>query len=130
MVRSKPGAKVKHSTLQRPIMHTLELSINEMAIQIDWEAFDSLGKIDVTVAITDDSGSARAFVPAVDFAQICREFFKANFTTLMGEDGQFFHMSVWECESKANLLGFCIYNIEDDPAKDSCLFCHEPLERK
>ena len=29
-----------------------------------------------------------------------------------------------------NMLGVCIYDDAEDPEHDSCVFCHEPLERK
>lgn len=34
----------------------------------------------------------------------------------------------WECEKSP--IDYCAYNIEDDPACDDCLFCHQPDERK
>lgn len=34
----------------------------------------------------------------------------------------------WDCEESPT--NKCIYNIENDPVRDSCLFCGEPDERK
>jgi hypothetical protein len=34
----------------------------------------------------------------------------------------------WEC--KESPLGFCVYNPEEDPCHDDCLYCHDPEERK
>lgn len=36
--------------------------------------------------------------------------------------------SAWECEDSD--VGFCVYNSEEDPCRDSCLVCGEPYERK
>lgn len=37
----------------------------------------------------------------------------------------------WECEDVLrNVYGFCIYNDDEDPCHDNCLFCHHPEERK
>lgn len=33
----------------------------------------------------------------------------------------------WGCTGG---LGICVYNLDDDPSQDDCLFCHEPRERK
>ena len=38
-----------------------------------------------------------------------------------------FEMSDWDCPGP---LGKCVYNTEEDPAMDNCLFCHQPYERK
>ena len=37
------------------------------------------------------------------------------------------HM-MWDCDSSPFL--FCAYNVVKDPAKDQCIFCGEPEERK
>ena len=34
----------------------------------------------------------------------------------------------WKC--KENALGYCVYDIVEDPTHDDCIFCHEPEERK
>jgi hypothetical protein len=34
----------------------------------------------------------------------------------------------WECETSP--IGYCVYDDEDDPVHDDCLFCHDPEERK
>lgn len=34
----------------------------------------------------------------------------------------------WKCP--AGPVGYCVYDIIADPARDDCLFCHEPEERK
>lgn len=37
----------------------------------------------------------------------------------------------WECEGEPpSPTGFCIYDDENDPPLDFCLFCGEPDERK
>lgn len=36
----------------------------------------------------------------------------------------------WECESKSNPIGICVYNHKEDSCHDSCLYCGEPDERK
>lgn len=39
--------------------------------------------------------------------------------------------SGWECtDVMRNVYGFCIYDDDEDPCHDNCLFCHEPEERK
>jgi hypothetical protein len=38
-----------------------------------------------------------------------------------------FEMSDWDCDGP---LGKCVYNTEEDPAMDQCLFCGLPYERK
>lgn len=54
--------------------------------------------------------------------------------------GQVTH-SWWECPdpndktpyldpNKPNPIGFCVYDIENDPCEDSCLYCGNPYERK
>ena len=34
----------------------------------------------------------------------------------------------WKCESSPT--GSCLYDREQDPAQDHCVFCHNPYERK
>ena len=34
----------------------------------------------------------------------------------------------WECETSP--IGVCVYDSEEDPCWDSCIFCGEPDERK
>ena len=34
----------------------------------------------------------------------------------------------WECEKSP--FGWCVYNIDIDPAEDQCIYCGEPLERE
>ena len=36
--------------------------------------------------------------------------------------------TLWDCKSSPFL--FCAYNVVEDPAKDQCIFCGEPEERK
>lgn len=36
---------------------------------------------------------------------------------------------IWVCE-KGSPTGHCVYDNENDPANDSCLYCHQPRERK
>ena len=36
--------------------------------------------------------------------------------------------TMWDCELSPFL--FCAYNVVEDPAKDQCIFCGEPEERK
>jgi len=37
----------------------------------------------------------------------------------------------WTCpDVERNVYGFCIYDDDEDPCHDNCLFCHEPEERK
>ena len=38
--------------------------------------------------------------------------------------------SGWDCPDVRNVYGFCIYNEDEDPCHDNCLFCHHPEERK
>jgi hypothetical protein len=35
---------------------------------------------------------------------------------------------IWECSDSP--CGYCVYDYIDDPAYDTCLFCHQPEERK
>lgn len=37
---------------------------------------------------------------------------------------------MWDCEDERNPVGFCVYDTQDDPPLDHCLFCGEPYERK
>lgn len=39
-----------------------------------------------------------------------------------------YEIGAWECESSP--IGVCLYNRDDDPCFDYCLFCEEPDERK
>jgi len=34
----------------------------------------------------------------------------------------------WECEK--NPFGWCMYDVDEDPVMDNCIFCGEPYERK
>ena len=34
----------------------------------------------------------------------------------------------WDCEKSP--VGKCVYDFYQDPCRDSCLFCHDPEERK
>ena len=45
-------------------------------------------------------------------------------------DDYFYDAGGWECESEENPLPCCVYDEENDPAYDDCLFCHQPWERK
>jgi len=36
----------------------------------------------------------------------------------------------WECDNRDNLVGTCVYDDDEDPLHDDCLFCHAPEERK
>ena len=36
--------------------------------------------------------------------------------------------TLWDCKSSPFL--FCAYNVVEDPAKDQCIFCGQPEERK
>lgn len=36
--------------------------------------------------------------------------------------------SGWDCPTSP--IGTCIYNREQDPSMDYCIFCEDPLERK
>ncbi|WP_286346884.1 A1S_2505 family phage non-structural protein [Frondihabitans sucicola] len=36
--------------------------------------------------------------------------------------------TTWQCPGVAE--GICVYDTDTDPARDCCVFCHEPLERK
>lgn len=36
----------------------------------------------------------------------------------------------WRCTDLTNPVGFCVYDDEQDPANDECLFCGDPEERK
>lgn len=38
-------------------------------------------------------------------------------------------MGSWDCEP-SNPLGVCVYDDENDPCNDFCLFCGHPDERK
>ncbi len=47
----------------------------------------------------------------------------------LGEgEGQWHIVGGWDCEKSP--IGLCIYNPFKDPAKDSCIFCGGPHERK
>ena len=35
---------------------------------------------------------------------------------------------MWECADSP--IGVCIYDVLDDPARDHCIFCGQPEERK
>ena len=36
----------------------------------------------------------------------------------------------WTCGADENPLPLCVYDERDDPCMDTCLFCHDPFERK
>lgn len=38
--------------------------------------------------------------------------------------------SNWNCEGVDNPVGVCVYDDENDPDHDSCIFCNDPSERK
>lgn len=48
----------------------------------------------------------------------------------LGEDEGQFHRVVinWNCDESP--VGLCVYNLTVDPAKDDCIYCHQPYERK
>ncbi len=47
----------------------------------------------------------------------------------LGEgEGQFHWVSYWDC--KKSPVELCVYNPSLDRAKDNCIFCGEPNERK
>ncbi len=35
---------------------------------------------------------------------------------------------MWDCSESP--IGVCAYDEDDDPARDNCVFCHDPEERK
>ena len=37
---------------------------------------------------------------------------------------------MWSCEASSNPLETCVYDKQNDPCMDSCLFCEKPYERK
>jgi hypothetical protein len=37
-------------------------------------------------------------------------------------------MGYWKCRKSP--VGHCVYDIEDDPEQDSCIYCGDPDERK
>lgn len=36
----------------------------------------------------------------------------------------------WECASGDNLIDVCLYDLENDPCRDECIYCGKPVERK
>ena len=49
----------------------------------------------------------------------------------MDKDALSYRVGGWECESpEENPFPLCVYNHEEDPCLDDCLFCHQPYERK
>lgn len=47
----------------------------------------------------------------------------------LGEDeGQWHTVGEWDCEKSP--VGLCVYHFIEDPAKDNCIFCGNPQERK
>jgi len=45
------------------------------------------------------------------------------------DDAQWFNITdAWECPESP--FGYCMYHKIHDPAMDSCVFCHQPYERK
>lgn len=44
------------------------------------------------------------------------------------DDMQWFKIGGWDCDKSP--FGYCMYHIIRDPAKDSCVFCKQPHERK
>ncbi len=48
----------------------------------------------------------------------------------LGEDEGQFHkvVTTWECPESP--FGLCVYNLVLDRAKDDCIYCHHPYERK
>lgn len=47
------------------------------------------------------------------------------------EDGDVTAPGTWNCPDTArNVVGTCVYDEQEDPAHDNCLFCHQPEERK
>jgi hypothetical protein len=49
----------------------------------------------------------------------------------MDKDALSYRVSGWECEEpNKNPFPLCVYNHEEDPCLDDCLFCHQPYERK
>lgn len=37
---------------------------------------------------------------------------------------------IWECTDPTNPVGYCVYDEDEDPCRDECLFCCDPQERK
>ncbi len=44
------------------------------------------------------------------------------------DEGQFHIVGEWDC--KKSPIDLCVYNPFKDPAKDACIFCGGPHERK
>lgn len=64
-----------------------------------------------------------------DFAQIVRAYASRD----IKDDGESLGWDyvigfTWDCEKSP--IGLCIYNHYKDRAHDSCVFCHDPAERK
>jgi len=55
--------------------------------------------------------------------EICRPYFP-------DADDFFYDAGGWTCESETSPLPCCVYDEENDPCFDDCLFCHQPWERK
>jgi len=49
----------------------------------------------------------------------------------LNKDAFTYRTSGWKCENPdKNPFPLCVYNHEDDPCLDDCVFCHDPYERK
>lgn len=66
--------------------------------------------------------SAKIKIPSIDT-------FTGEVSKGYYDNAQWFHIGVtWPCEKSP--FGYCMYHNIHDPAKDNCVFCHEPYERK
>lgn len=73
--------------------------------------------------VTQQMEAARKALDAEVAAEIIRLLDRPDVT-----DPRFIAFSVsWEC--KDSPTDRCIYYTEDDPMKDCCLFCEDPLDR-
>lgn len=45
-------------------------------------------------------------------------------------DAKYLIVGSWECASGNNPIDVCIYDFENDPCRDECIYCGKPAERK
>ncbi len=65
-----------------------------------------------------------------DIDTLVQETVRSMFPEL-DQDSFGYRTSGWECESPDdNPFPLCVYNYNEDPCLDDCLFCHQPYERK
>jgi len=99
--------------VNRRIIKNWKQQIIELEMKID----------DFVDKVLEETGQEQ-MVTGIDFVSGNKEVLEGCVDT-----AQWFHIgNSWDCPDSP--FGLCMYHTINDPAKDDCVFCHHPLERK